>query len=113
MDKLLEHLNYFVYDSDVETYTLDRIAAEEIVKKLNEKDMDILKMYDLVFQDMVKCYLEDMEEEDKINISEDVINEIAYKMIYKNEYLWEIINDTIDNYLERYKEELEEEEEDV
>ncbi len=99
MNKTLEHLNYFVYDSDVETYTLDRIAAKEIVDKLNEKDMDILKMYDLVFQDMVKCYLENMEEEDRVKIAEEEIKEIAYKMIYKNEYLWEIINDTIDNYL--------------
>ena len=71
-------------------------------------EKDILKMYDLVFQDMVECYLENMEEEDKLKVSEETIKEIAYKMIYKNEYLWEIINDTIDTYLGQYIEEEEE-----
>lgn len=70
-------------------------------------EKDILKMYDLVFQDMVECYLENMEEEDKLKVSEETIKEIAYKMIYKNEYLWEIINDTIDTYLGQYIEEEE------
>lgn len=74
-------------------------------------EKDILKMYDLVFEDMVRCYLENMEEEDKLKVSEETIKEIAYKMIYKNEYLWEIINDTIDTYLGQYIEEEEEEEE--
>lgn len=73
-------------------------------------EKDILKMYDLVFEDMVRCYLENMEEEDKLKVSEETIKEIAYKMIYKNEYLWEIINDTIDTYLGQYIEEEEEEE---
>ena len=70
-------------------------------------EKDILKMYDLVFQDMVECYLENMEEDDKLKVSEETIKEIAYKMIYKNEYLWEIINDTIDTYLGQYIEEEE------
>ena len=60
---------------------------------------DILEMYDLVFQDMVQCYTEDMEEEDKVYLTEDEKKEIAKKMIYKNEYLWEIINSTIDDYI--------------
>lgn len=61
--------------------------------------MTITTMYDIVFRDMVKCYLEDMEEDDKIHLTDSEIQEIAYKMIYKNEYLWEIINETIDMYI--------------
>ena len=64
----------------------------------------MIKMYDLVFQDMVQCYIENLntdleENEGALSITEDEKKEIAYKMIYKNEYLWEIINDTIDNYI--------------
>ena len=69
--------------------------------------MEMIKMYDLVFQDMIKCYLEEMEEEDKIRLSTEDIEEIAYKMIYKNEYLWEIINETIDCYISNILEEKE------
>ena len=71
-------------------------------------DKDILKAYDVVFKDMVDCYLENMEEEDRLKISEETKKEIAYKMIYKNEYLWEVINDTIEIYLEDYINEEEE-----
>lgn len=61
--------------------------------------MEMSKMYELVFQDMVKTYLENLEE-DKIEIiSVDDIKDIAYKLIYKNEYVWEIINETIDTYI--------------
>lgn len=67
-------------------------------------ESDILKMYDLVFQDMVQCYIENLnmdleENKEYLKISEDDKKTIAYKMIYKNEYLWEIINDTIDTYI--------------
>lgn len=62
--------------------------------------MDIDKMYKLVFEDAVRCYIEDFGDyEDKPILSEEEIKEIAYKMIYKNEYLWEIINSTIDCYI--------------
>jgi len=101
MEKLLEKLNYFVYDSQADYFDLTKDQAKAIVEKLEEK-LDILKMYDLVFQDMVESYIDGMEEEDKIKIDSKDIKEIAYKMIYKNEYIWEIINDTINIYLEDY-----------
>lgn len=62
--------------------------------------MSMIDMYNLVFEDMVKCYLENFEE-NELSLTESEIKEIAYKMIYKNEYLWEIINETIDNYIGR------------
>lgn len=67
-------------------------------------ESDILKMYDLVFQDMVQCYIENLnmdleENQEYLTITEEEKKTIAYKMIYKNEYLWEIINDTIDTYI--------------
>lgn len=61
--------------------------------------MNMIAMYNKVFQDMVKCYLENMEEEDKTKLTEEEIEDIAYKMIYRNDYLWEIINETIDMYI--------------
>lgn len=72
-------------------------------------DKDMIEMYNLVFRDMVKCYLEDYEDEDyedlgikKEDITDSVINEVAYRLIYKSEYLWETINDHINMYLENY-----------
>ena len=65
-----------------------------------EEYKDTMKMYELVFEDMVKCYIEDFEGyEDKPNLTDSQIKDIAKKMIYKNEYLWEVINDTIDAYI--------------
>lgn len=63
--------------------------------------MEMYEMYELVFQDMVKCYLENLDKEtlEELKITQGDIEIIAYKMIYKNEYLWEVINDTIDAYL--------------
>lgn len=61
--------------------------------------MEMSKMYELVFQDMVKTYLENLEEAKIEIISVDDIKDIAYKLIYKNEYVWEIINETIDTYI--------------
>ena len=61
---------------------------------------DILKMYDLVFEDCVKCYLEnlndDEEEEEKTTLTDREIKKIAHNLIYDNDYLWETINETID-----------------
>jgi hypothetical protein len=61
--------------------------------------MEMSKMYELVFQDIVKTYLENLEEDKIEMISVDDIKDIAYKLIYKNEYVWEIINETIDTYI--------------
>lgn len=62
--------------------------------------MNIIDMYNLVFEDCVKCYLDGLNnEEEKIVLTEEEIKRIAYKMIYKNEYIWEIINETIDMYI--------------
>lgn len=58
--------------------------------------MSMIDMYDLVFEDMVKCYLENF---DGLSLTESEIKEIAKKMIYKNEYLWETINEIIDYYI--------------
>ena len=66
-----------------------------------KEEISILGMYELVFQDAVKCCLEDINyEEDKIVLTEQEIKRIAYKMIYKNEYVWEIINETIKDYID-------------
>ncbi|MBR4486313.1 hypothetical protein IKS57_02995 [bacterium] len=64
-------------------------------------DKDILKMYDLVFEDIVKNYIEDKEydRQMKLNISESDIKSIAHNLIYKSEYLWEVINEHIYNEL--------------
>lgn len=63
--------------------------------------MKIMEMYDLVFEDIVKSYIDDLNyKEDKINLTEEEIKGIAHKMIYKNEYIWEIINEVINNYIE-------------
>ena len=35
--------------------------------------MTITTMYDTVFRDMVKCYLEGMEEDDKIHLTDSEI----------------------------------------
>ena len=63
----------------------------------------IIGMYDLVFQDMVKCYIEDNNhignEDNLIKLNEREIKEIANKLIYKSEYMWEIINETIDVHI--------------
>ena len=64
-------------------------------------EQDILKMYDVVFKDMVDCYLEnynqDLEEYQKYReITEEEKQHIAYRLIYKSEYLWDVINDTIE-----------------
>lgn len=66
--------------------------------------METLKMYDLVFTDIVKNYVDDYNysSDDKITITEEDIKEIAHKLIYKNEYIWQIINETINVYLEDY-----------
>lgn len=66
--------------------------------------METLKMYDLVFTDIVKNYVDEYNysSDDKITIAEEDIKEIAHKLIYKNEYIWQVINETINVYLEDY-----------
>lgn len=68
-----------------------------------KEELSIINMYDLVFEDIVKCYIEDNNyvgnEENFIELTEREIKRIAYKMICKNEYIWEIINETIDMYI--------------
>ena len=66
---------------------------------------EILRYYDLVFQDIVRNYAEDIDEDDELyekakKLSKDDIKIIADKLIYKNEYIWEIIHETIANYIE-------------
>ena len=70
------------------------------------EDKDMIKMYDLVFRDMVRCYLEDdYLDIDRDKVDESIIREVAYDLIYKSEYLWETINEHIETYLEKYLEE--------
>lgn len=80
-------------------------------------DKDILKMYDVVFEDIVKTYIEDFGynyENEKLEITEEekknVIKEIAHDLIYDAEYLWETIYEHIYYRLEDYIVENEEEE---
>lgn len=58
--------------------------------------METIDMYKEVFKDCVECYLDGMEEEDKVKLSEKDIKDIAYKLIFESEYMWETINETID-----------------
>lgn len=65
------------------------------------EDKDILKMYDLVFEDAVQCRIEDMnydlEENEPIKTLTDAEKQIiVHNLIYKSDYMWEIINETID-----------------
>ena len=84
------------YDNGFMGYSIDYWDAKNDFIKNND-----LGMYDLVFRDIVKCYLEDINcvDEEEITLSESEINEIAHKLIYKNEYIWEIIHETIDCYI--------------
>ncbi len=67
------------------------------------ENIDILKMYDLVFEDFVKCYLENLTEEERNKISEEDIKTIVHNLIYKSEYMWEVINETIQVELDYLK----------
>ena len=75
---------------------------------------DILKMYDLVFEDIVKNYIEDIEydRDMKLNISENAIKNIAHDLIYDNDDLWEEIYSCINYKLRDYSFYEEEEEND-
>lgn len=64
-------------------------------------NMEMLEMYQKVFEDMVKCRLEDLEAYEGIKLSKEQIKRIAYKLIYDSDYLWEQINDTIDIYIRK------------
>lgn len=63
-------------------------------------EISILGMYDLVFQDMIKCYIKENNyignEDNFIELNEREIKEIANKLIYRSEYMWEVIKETID-----------------
>ena len=63
-------------------------------------DLDIYKMYDLVFEDIVQNYIECLNEDvednkDLFTLTEEEKKEIAYRLIHKDEPLWEYINETI------------------
>lgn len=79
------------------------------VNKETNEELSILGMYDLVFEDMVKCYVEDMnyannEEDKKLELSNEDIKEVVYRLIYKQEYMWEIINECIVSEIDYVKE---------
>ena len=105
-ENIEENKAKMIYDN-VKLFTL------KLKDKINDEttnNSNILNMYDLVFQDAVKCCLEDINyEEDKIVLTEQEIKRIAYKMIYKNEYIWEIINETIKDYIDDILKEREQE----
>lgn len=65
-------------------------------------EKDILKMYDLVFEDCVKCVMENFDEEElkEKNLTDDEIKTIAHRLIYNNDYLWETINEIIYNEID-------------
>lgn len=69
--------------------------------------MDIKEAYNLVFKDMIECYIEGMHENDKIFLTDEEIQGIVYKMIYKEIYLWNCINETIDFYISKLMKEKE------
>lgn len=75
------------------------------VNKETNEELSILGMYDLVFEDMVKCYIEDMnyEEDEKLELSKQDIKEVAHRLIYKQEYMWEVINECIRSEIDYVK----------
>lgn len=76
------------------------MKMSKYIDSKTKEEISILGMYDLVFQDAVECYIEDLNyDEEKIVLTEQEIKRIAYKMIYKNEYVWEIINEVIRDYV--------------
>ena len=72
------------------------------IDKETNKEYSTWNLYEFIFQDMVECYIADMnyskeeDNEEKITLTENEIKEIAHKMVYKCEPLWEYINETID-----------------
>lgn len=81
-------------------YSMDYWKKDDKVSKNDS----ILDLYNLVFEDMVKNYVEDAnyeENEEKITLSEREIKRIANDLIYNDEVLWEYINNSIDNYIGR------------
>jgi hypothetical protein len=54
----------------------------------------IIDKYKIVFEDMVKTYLNDLE--DKVELTDNEIKQIAFNLLYKHETLWEYINEHID-----------------
>lgn len=70
------------------------------VEKGTDKELNTWNMYELVFQDMVESYLEDMNyTEEKLTLSVSEIKEIANKLLFKSEFMWETINETIDTHI--------------
>lgn len=83
----------------------------EDLKLYNTSTTDL---YEIVFQDIVKNYIEEYNlykgnSEDSLSLSETEIEKIAHNLIYDREYMWEIINDNveleIENYINRKEEE--------
>lgn len=63
--------------------------------------MDIYKEYDDVFEDIVKCYLEN----NNINkVSDDELKIIVRRLIMNNEPMWEFIYDCVSVEFKRIKE---------
>ena len=62
-------------------------------------EQDILKMYDVVFKDIVENYIEEHNEDtedNKIELTEEEIDTIVFNIINKREHLWSYIYETID-----------------
>jgi hypothetical protein len=68
------------------------------VNKETNEELKIWEMYEIVFEDMVKCYIEDYADEEKV--SESDIKHIAKRLVYKSEYLWEVIHEHIQNEID-------------
>lgn len=76
-------------------YSYDIFSNDAIVE--DTKEPEIIREYEDVFEDAVKCRAEDTNTE----ISKSDAQIIAHKLIYDNEYIWEIINETIDLLIEK------------
>ena len=67
------------------------------IDKETNKEYSTWGLYEVIFQDMVECYIADVNyEEEKITLTENEIKKIAHELIYKCEPLWEHINESID-----------------
>lgn len=84
---------------------IDKDYLKEIPPLKIKEELSILGMYDLVFEDMVKCYIEDMnyEEDEKLELSKQDIKEVVHRLIYKQEYMWEVINECIRSEIDYVK----------
>ena len=84
----------------------NRINIDYVIERLEDiqKNTNISKLYNIVFEDIVRGYIKDKEcdRDMTLNISETSIKQIAKDLIYNNDNLWDNIKEIIDWQLRDY-----------